>query len=296
MAALVQTLAVAEHLSFRNAAEALGISQSSVSTRVRALEDELGILLFERSTKGVRLSDAGRHFVERVADGLDRIDHAVKTAGMVARGEYGRLRIGVHALIPGSFLADLIEQYREAHPGVEVEIAEGTAQDAVMQLRAGQLDMVFVPGEPDLPDCRSRRLWTEPVLAVLASNHSLAGRAGVTWADLAEEDFLVRQGGTGPQVQEHIALRLAGRLPAPSIQRFDVGRGTLLSMVAQGFGVTVVAAASTLLNPAGVVFLPIRDEPAPFSFSAVWSPQNRNPALRDMLDLANETARSRALD
>src|SRR5690606_7378515 len=115
MASLIQTLAVAEYLNFRHAANALGVAQSSVSARVKALEEDLGILLFERHARGVRLTEAGRHFVERVAIGVDQLDHAVETAGMAAAGECGRLRIGIHALIPRSFLAKLIGQYREDH-------------------------------------------------------------------------------------------------------------------------------------------------------------------------------------
>ena len=122
LASLIQTLAVAEHLSFYRAAQALGTSQSNVSARIKALEQDLGILLFERNTRGVRLTEAGRLFVERVAAGVDQLDHAVKTAGMAASGECGRLRVGIHALMPRSFLAELIAQFREDHPGIDVEI------------------------------------------------------------------------------------------------------------------------------------------------------------------------------
>ena len=288
---LIQTLAVAEYLNFRHAANALGVAQSSVSARVKALEEDLGILLCERRARGVRLTEAGRHFVERIAAGVDQLDHAVKTAGMAATGEWGRLRIGVHALIPRSFLADLIGQYRENHPGIEVEITEGTARDAVMQLRADRLDVAFVAGTPELPDCHTRPVWTESLVAVLPDRHRLAGQPAITWADLVGETFLVRYGGTGPQVHDHIVLRLAGRWPAPSILRFDVGRGTLLSMVGQGFGITIVGAATALLPTAGITFLPFADEPEPVAFTAVWSPFNRSAALRDLLSLAKEMGR-----
>ncbi len=291
LASLIQTLAVAEYLNFRHAANALGVAQSSVSARVKALEDDLGILLFERHARGVRLTEAGRHFVERIAAGVDQLDHAVKTAGMAARGEDGRLRVGVHALIPGSFLAKLIGQYRENHPGIEVEITEGTARDAVMQLRADRLDVAFVVGTPELPDCHTRPIWTEPLVAVLPDRHHFAGQSAITWADLAGETFLVRHGGTGPQVHNHIVLRFAGRWPAPSILRFDVGRGTLLSMVGQGFGITIVGAATALLPTTGIVFLPFADEPEPFAFTAVWSPFNRSAALKNLLNLANNMSR-----
>ncbi|MDW6023336.1 LysR family transcriptional regulator [Mesorhizobium sp. BAC0120] len=98
LASLIQTLAVAEYLNFRHAASALGAAQSSVSARVKALEEDVGILLFERHARGVRLTEAGRHFVERIASGVVQLDHAVKTAGMAAMGKWGRLRIarGTH--------------------------------------------------------------------------------------------------------------------------------------------------------------------------------------------------------
>lgn len=291
LASLIQMLAVAEHLSFYRAANALGVSQSSVSARIKALEEDLGILLFERNTRGVRLTEAGRLFVERVSAGVEHLDHAVKSAGMAALGERGRLRMGVHGLIPHSFLANLIGRYRDDYPGIDLEIAEGTAREAITQLRAGQLDIAFVVGTPDLPDCRSRRVWTEPLVVALSDRHPLAGQEHVTWADLVGETFLVRPGGPGPQVHDHILLRLAGRWPAPTILRIGVERTSLLSMVGQGFGITLLGAASSLSPVAGICFLPIADEPEPIVFSAVWSPFNQSAALRNLLDLADEMRR-----
>ncbi|WP_082315475.1 LysR family transcriptional regulator [Rhodopseudomonas palustris] len=291
LASLIQTLAVAEHLSFYRAANALGVSQSSVSARIKALEEDLGILLFERNTRGVRLTEAGRLFVERVSAGVEHLDHAVKSAGMAALGECGRLRMGVHGLIPHSFLANLIGRYRDDYPGIDLEIAESTAREAITQLRAGHLDIAFVVGTPDLPDCRSRRVWTEPLVVAMSDRHPLAGQEHVTWADLAGETFLVRPGGPGPQVHDHILLRLAGRWPAPTILRIGVERASLLSMVGQGFGVTLLGNASSLSPVADVRFLPIADEPEPVVFSAVWSPFNQNAALRNLLDLADEMRR-----
>lgn len=292
LASLVQAIAVAEYLSFCRAAEALGTTQSSVSARIKALEDELGILLFERNTRGVRLTEAGRLFVERVSAGVEHLDHAVKSAGMAALGEGGRLRIGVHGLIPHSFLANLIGRYRSIYPGIEMEIAESTAREALMHLRAGQLDIAFVVGTPDPPDCHSRPIWREPLVAALPDSHSLAAQKCVTWVDLAEETFLVRPGGPGPQVHDHILMRLAGRWPAPSILRVGVERASLLSMVGQGFGITLLGAASSLSPVAGVCFLPIADEPEPIVFSAIWSPFNRSAALQNLLNLADELRRS----
>ncbi|WP_233093035.1 LysR family substrate-binding domain-containing protein [Paracoccus sp. IB05] len=211
---------------------------------------------------------------------------------MAATGKCGRIRIGIHALIPGSFLAELIAQYRKTHPGIEVEMNEGTARDAVIQLRADRLDVVFVAGKLELPDCHTRPIWTEPLVAVLPEQHRLAGQSAITWADLVGETFLVRHGGTGPQVHDHIMLRFAGRWPAPPILRFDVGRGMLLSMVGQGFGITIVGAATALLPTTGIAFRSLSDELEPVAFTAVWSPFNRSTALHNLLSLASEMGRS----
>ncbi|WKW52051.1 LysR family transcriptional regulator [Rhodomicrobium lacus] len=256
------------------------------------MEEDLGILLFERNTRGVRLTEAGRLFVEQVAAGIDQLDHAVKVAGMTAAGEYGQLRIGVHGLITGSFLDNLLADYRRSHPCITVEMTETTARDAVMLIRACRIDVAFVVGACELPDCHSRPIWTEPLMVALPAHHRLASQLGVTWDDLASEQFLVRHAGTGPQVHDHIVLRLAGRWSQPAIRRFEVERGTLLSMVAQGFGVTLLGAASGLFPTAGVVLLPITDEPRPIVFSAIWSPHNHSAALRNLFALAGDMGRS----
>ena len=108
LVSLIQALSVAEHLNFRHAASALGVSQSSVSTRIKQLEQDLSIALFERRHRGVRLTEAGQHFLEHVATGIEHLDHAVRTAGAIARGEQGRLCVGLYSSIAAGFLAELL--------------------------------------------------------------------------------------------------------------------------------------------------------------------------------------------
>lgn len=122
-----------------------------------------------------------------------------------------------------------------------------------MHLHVRRLDVAFLIGTVDLPDCHSRPMWKEALVVAMAEDHPLSERSGVTWDDLASETFLVRHGGTGPQVHDHIVHRFAGRWPPPHVQHFEVERGTLLSMVAQGFGVTLLGAANQLSPTVGVV-------------------------------------------
>jgi DNA-binding transcriptional LysR family regulator len=292
MASLIQALAVAEYLNFRHAAKALGVSQSCVSTRIKALEEDLGILLFERRHRGVRMTNAGRCFIAEVAAGIEHLDLAVKTASAISTGKGGRLDIGLHSSLAAGFLPDLRRRYREMYPDIELIIVEGRSADTIQQVREGALDIAFVIEPIDANDCHSRLIWSEPFVIAVPVHHPLARAESFGWLDLASEIFLVRQGGAGPQVQDHIVRRLAERQRSPNIRRYDVGRDTLMHMVADNEGITLTTEALTHVPFPGVAFRMINDEPEQARFSAVWSSHNRSPALRNLLDLAAEIGRS----
>jgi len=251
MASLIQTLAVAEYLNFRHAANALGVSQPSVSARIKALEEDLGVLLFERNTRGVRLTEAGRHFVASISTGIDQLDHAVKTAGALARGEEGCLRIGLHMPPLAGFLADMLTRHHRQHPCIGIEVTEGRSADIMQLVRQGQLDIAFVIGAPKAEDCHFRLLWSEALMAVISADHPLANRPALTWADLMAETFLVRYGGTGPQAHDHVTRRIAELGHHPRILRWEVGRETLFHMVAQGWGVTITTESTASVPVSG---------------------------------------------
>src|SRR5690606_7376077 len=268
MAALIQTLAVAEYLNFRHAANALGVAQSSVSARVKTLEEDLGVLLFERHARGVRLTEAGRQFVASVSAGIDQLDHAVKTAGALARGEEGCLRLGLHVPPLAGFLADLLARHHEQYPRIGIDVAEGRSTDIMQLVREGQLDIAFVVGAPKAEDCHSRLLWSEALMAVVPADHPLTDRPTLGWANLTAETFLVRYGGTGPQAHDHVTRRIAELGHHPRILRWDVGRETLFHMVAQGWGVTITTESVASVPVSGLVFRPISDESERVEFYA----------------------------
>jgi len=292
LVSLRHAVVVAEVLNFHHAANVLGTTQSCVSARIKQLEDALGILLFERRHRGVRLTDAGRHFVAEVSAGIAQLDHAVRTAGATLQGAEGHLAIGLHSPIAAGFLADLRRRYRACYPMIEQSVLEGRSSETIALVRDGKLDVAFVVGPVNASDCHSRLLWCEPMVIVLPADHPLAEREAITWLDLADETFLVRQGGAGPQVFEHVVRRISAREHSPRIHRCDVARDTLMGMVAVGDGITLTSEATTHVPFPGVVFRLIADETEPARFSAVWSPHNRNPALHNLLDLATRMSRS----
>lgn len=292
MASLLQALAVAQHLNFRHAAAVLGVSQSSISSRIKALEEDLGILLFERRPRGVRLTEAGKQFIEEIAVGIGHIDHAIKTAGALARGKTGRLRMGLHAPLAHGYVAELRRRYRQEFPGIDLIIMEGRSCEAIRQILDGTLDVALVSGRQNASQIHRRELWTEPLVIALSASHPFSEAESVSWTQLASETFIVRQGGAGAQVYDHVACRIGERRIAPRIQRRDVERDTLMQIIAEGEGITLTCQSAGDLPLSGVRFLPISDEPEPARYSAIWSPHNRNPALTNLLELADEMSRS----
>jgi DNA-binding transcriptional LysR family regulator len=185
----------------------------------------------------------------------------------------------------------MLARHHEQHPRITIDVTEGRSADMLQLVRQGQLDIAFVIGASKAEDCHSRHLWSEALLVVLPVAHALADRPTVTWVDLAAETFLVRYGGTGPQAHDHVTRRIAELGFHPGILRWNVGRETLLHMVAQGWGVTITTESAASIPVPGVVFRRIADEPERVEFHAIWSPYNRSQVLRNLLDLASRMGR-----
>ena len=166
-----QALLVGEYLSFRRVATVLGVRQSAVSRRVRELEDELGVSLFERHHAGVRITNAGVRFLQEARAALLQLDQAVKTATAAGSGTIGRISIGILSSIGTGYLRDLIEVYRSRHPEVGIQVLESASADNVAAVRKRQLDVAFIMDATDASGCETLPLWTERIFVVLPERH-----------------------------------------------------------------------------------------------------------------------------
>lgn len=281
---------VAEHGSFRRAADALNLSQSTVSRRVQLLERRLGALLFERSRSGVRLTHAGERFLREASFGVEHLHQAVNALGPIRRGYAGDLRIGVMTSIASGFLADLFCRFRTRFPDINVRLEEASARSNVAGVVGGRLDVAFIPGAPESPGCLARQLWRERIFLVLPSWHALADRKNVGWEDVRGESFLVHADGAGPEIEDFLIRKLSSLGFHPRIVFQKVGRENLFNMVAQGFGVTVASYSALGTSYTGVAFVPAGDGSEYVTLSAVWPIDSPNPALKTLLRLCDVLA------
>src|SRR4051812_7267318 len=169
-------VAVAEERSFTRAAERLWIAQPGLSTQIRRLEAELGVVLFERHTRGVDLTDAGELFLERARTVLAAADAARSVGADMEAGLVGSVRLGIATETGWHLTPELLEVFGRDRPGVEVTTVQSYSGTLLRDLRDGRLDVVLAPAGFGSRDLFRVELGTEPWLVLAGQSHRLASR------------------------------------------------------------------------------------------------------------------------
>lgn len=282
--------AAAQNGSFRRAAEALGIRQSTISRSVRAMEDRLGVSLFHRGTTGIRLTNAGRRFLDEVLPAIEQLALAAVSAAAAGRAAVGALRIGT---FPGSFgglLGQIMRSFAAQYPDVLITIEDEGYEDELGCLHRHRLDIVFATSPAAIPGCEATELWREPLLVALPDEHILAAHERIDWKALRQEAFLVTKKDPGPAIRNHIVTRMHGTASVPDVSLCSVSPGMLLHLVSLGQGITLVPASWTDVQTAEIIYRPLADSADALPVRAVWSARNDNPALRRFVSVTHMLA------
>lgn len=276
--------------SFRKAADLLGLKQSNLSRRVRHLEEQLGIVLFERTNGGVRTTAAGRDFIRGARRILEELQTLVDSANAVRRGDAGHLTIGFYtSLSAGHLRASLIE-YARRFPQVEISTVEGSRSRLCGGIQSGMIDVAIVTGEAAPNWGRSMVLWSERIIVAMPEDHSLAANEIIYWTDLKHERFLLSERDPGPEIQEILVAKLSSPGDLPDVVRHDVSAENIKSLVGAGRGVSLMCEACMGATYAGVVYREARDGNGStrIGYRACWRDGNDNPALRNFIRLLEE--------
>jgi DNA-binding transcriptional LysR family regulator len=287
---LHQAVAAADYGSFRQAADALSIKQSTLSRSVRLLEHAFGVAIFERSRGGVRATRAGRHFLRIARSILDELDSLATTARASGRGEGGRLVVGFcTSLTSGNLRATLLD-FKRKFPHIEIGTAERSRMRLTTALRNGAIDVHVTTAEATPHNSRKMPLWSERVLALLPHDHSLAPQEVVYWTDLKNQTLLLSQYDPGRELEDLLNAKLLTSVDRPLIDHHDVSRGVIKSLVSMGFGLSLVLESDIGATFSGLTYRELRDGTGPsrIGFSAIWREDNENPALENFLELLAE--------
>lgn len=282
-------LVTAQHRSLRQAAQALNVRQSTLSRRLRDLEDQLGAPLFERTSGGSRPTIAGLEFLEAARHILEETEALTTRFKTRARGESGHLSIGVHAsLSAGNLRATLIE-HRRRLPEVVLRLVDGSSDHLISDLANASIDVAFVVQGNRRWNGKSLPVWSERVVVALPENHDLTRRDGILWTDLKGEALLLPQRGPGAEFLLLLTNKLGCSDPCRILQH-DVSLDRFLSLVGAGWGILLALEGATGAVYPGVVFREVHDERGPtrLEFRAYWRATNSNPSLGPFLEMLRE--------
>jgi len=280
-------VAVAEELHFRRAAERLHISQPPLSFHIKALEQELGTQLLNRSTRQVSLTEAGAAFLLRAKRILADVAEAAEEVKRISTGSAGSLRIGFTISTSfHPFFRDSVFRYRRAYPEVTVSLSENVSERQIDMLLEERLDVGFLRGRFDqVAGLTMRALTHEPLVLALHRSHPLASKTRVSPASLRTEPFISYPANAGVGIYRQI-LALCERAGfEPRVIQEALEPSVIMGLVAAGLGVAIVPSSLQSIKIADVVFVPLDDPEAVATLYIAHRTNDDSPRVRAFADL-----------
>lgn len=248
-------VAVAEARSFSKAAAGLHVSQPPLSTQLKALEDELGVRLLDRSNRGVSLTIAGQVFFDEMRAVLARLERGKELARNAGRGEVGSLSIGFVSIADYGVLPPALKAFRSRYPGVEVQLHELTTDAQIREIRAARLDLGIGIGPVDTAELSFTPLTLEALVLAAPDEHPLVGTgAAVDLKLLANDSFIIPPRDLAPGLFDLVIGQCRAAGFAPRITQQARQMQTVISLVACGMGVALVPSSVQNLKRPGVQY------------------------------------------
>jgi DNA-binding transcriptional LysR family regulator len=277
-------LAVAETLHFSKAAAQLGMAQPPLSQQIRSLERILGHPLFQRTTRGVRLTKVGEFFRERARNTVTKMQDDVEMARRLGSGHEGVLTVGFSGSVMLTTLPKAIERYRRLYPKVELRLRELVTAEQMPSLLDGTLDLGFLrDGEPQ-DGLALESILRERFIAVLPTRHKLAGKVTIRPGELRNEPFVLFARRMGPLAFDRTIACCEAEGFRPNVVQVAPQWPTVVRLVAAGSGISLAPACVANFAMPGVVYKKVR--------SRHWSsidiglrPNLDNPAVEALLSI-----------
>jgi DNA-binding transcriptional LysR family regulator len=276
-------VAVAERLHFAEAAEFVHVSQPGLSQQIKALEEELGVHLLDRTKRTVTLTEAGKYFLEEAKLTLEHAERAIAVARKVSRGKLGTVRIGhVHSLPFTGLLTQLTSAFHRYAPDIHLEFVEGYAQDLMASIMERDLDLGFIrlPHDDVPSEIAIQTVFQETILLALREDHWLAKKKKILCADLAGERWILlgSRDGKSPLDGHQKAIAEKGEFRPEALQKAR-SLFTVIGLVAAGSGLALVPESFHYMNVPSVVFRPLSDIELVSELAVAYRRDERSPAV-----------------
>ncbi|MFZ3562208.1 LysR family transcriptional regulator [Streptomyces sp. BH055] len=277
-------VAVAEERNFTRAAERVHISQSGVSAQIRQLERELGADLFDRSSRTVTLTVAGKAALEHARVTLAAAGTIGRAVAEVSELIRGRLTVGMVIGCTVTPLFDALAAFHEAHPGVELSLIEDGSDRLIEGVRAGDLDLALIGAAHSTPDgLDSLTIIDERLVVAVPAGHPLAKRRRVALGDLMAHPIVCMPPGTGLRTVFDRACAAQGLHPTIALEASAAD--SIAALADRGLGVAVLSESMATAYGDRLTARALVDVDTPALLALVWK-RAHNPALRELLEHA----------
>ena len=267
---------VARERHFTRAAAEIAIAQPALSQQIRALERELGVVLFDRTTRHVRLTAAGEAFLvhaERLLAEAAEARRAMQEFAGLARG---RVAFGTVPTLPDRWLAGALAGFNREHPAIELVLREETTDDLVASIQGGRLDLALLHLEGDAAaGLATAELFAEDAALLVVPDHPLVARGRVRLADLRDEPWVFLKAGGGIRRQVLDACAAAGFAPRVAFESSALG--PVRAMAAAGLGVAAVPRSVAHEDGPPVAVVELEGSVARRTVGLAWRPGVRLP-------------------
>jgi DNA-binding transcriptional LysR family regulator len=264
-------LSLAKTLNFSRTAEIVHLSQPALTLQIQALEEEVGVKLFERDRRKTALTAAGAAFRSEAIGGLAQLEQAMQSARLAAQGKLGVVRLGFVSTAGTYLIPNLINRYRTVSPLVEFSLRNILTADQGRMLEEGSLDlgflrMPFATG----PNLEAAPIHKEEFVLVVPAAHALAKKSAVRLREIGDETFVLYDRAHAPGFHDFVLgiLNRAGAIPTVSQVAGEMP--TLISLVAAGAGISLLPESAVKNSKAAVRGCKIRDEIPISEIALVW--------------------------
>lgn len=276
-------VAVAEELHFGKAAERLHVSLSPVSVAIKEIEEELGIQIFERTSRATVLTSEGERVVLHAREILAKTESLRTYAAVAKSGVAGTLALSFISLDSYSFLPDLLRNFTAAFPDVQLMLTESSNDRIIADLIAGSIDIGSVILSTTLPSELSwRPTGRYPLIVALPADHHLAGLSRVPVEKLANERFIMFERHIGPAMFDAVISLCMRHGFSPRLLHARQ-QHTIVSLVAGAVGVALVPSCVQVLRRKGVVYRPIAGECTFVETGVIWRTGSGRPVVHEFL-------------
>ena len=282
---------VAEEQHFGRASQRLGVAQPALSRQIQEIEAELGVALFDRVGRNVRLTDAGRTFLQDAQGVLAQVERATSRAQRASRGQIGTLKVGFSpAMSQILIVARTFAEFRKAFPEIvlDLQVHYSSAQGDALRNREISLGFVYFP-PTDFPPLESQPISTTPILLALPKGHRLEHKPKIVLADLRQEPFVWFPREVLRNYCDHVANKCHDGGLTMKVASEAPTEAALLGLIAAGAGISFVLDRG--LRYKYVVLREVQDLNADLCAYAIWRRDDSSPVLQSFLSVLRDVLR-----